>query len=263
MKMHISTSFVQDQRHVSKSERFVPVQPSQISDVLADHGLMLGHLKSGHARLAERADHQTTIARYVANESADIVRAIGAGSTLDLLVKAPHLTGCVEFRLGFFRGSCANQWNCGTLLARVKVRHTGDCLNEINRAIPALIAQREQMIGAIAQMQGRQINASELAQLAGKVADIRLDGADGARNVRVSDLVRPRRLEDRGTDLFSAVNVLQENALRYGIRYETLAQDSRGRETVRHMVTRKVIETTGRAVEMTGDIWEAASALLK
>lgn len=263
MNLAITTSFVQNQRHVSKSERFVPVQPSQISDVLLGHGLRLNHLKTGKARLNERADHQTTIARYVADDSQDIVKAIGQGSTLDLLVKAPHLTGCVEFRLGFFRGSCANQWNAGKLMARVKVRHTGDCLDEIDRAIPALIAQRDEMIGTIRQMQERQVNAFELAELAKTVAGIRLDGVEDLNRVLMTDLIQPRRADDRQTDLFSVANVLQENALRYGIRYEVNSHDKRGRETVRHMHSRPVVETTGRAVDMTGSIWEAAAALLK
>jgi len=263
MNLAITTSFVQDQRHVSKSERFVPVQPSQISDVLANHGLRLNHLKTGKARINERAHHQTTIARYVADDSQDIVKAIGQGSTLDLLVKAPHLTGCVEFRLGFFRGSCANQWNAGKLMARVKVRHTGDCLDEIDRAIPALIEQRAEMIDMIRRMQEHQVSAPELAGLARNVANIRLEGVENINQVRLTDLVQPRRLEDRQTDLFSVANVLQENALRYGIRYGINSHDKRGRETVRRMHTRPVIETTGRAVDMTGSIWEAAAELLK
>jgi len=260
--MQISTSFVQDSRHVSKSERFVPVQPSQISEVLADHGLHLSHLLSARARKSENAHHQTTIARYSAAESSDMVRAIGLGSTLDLLVKAPHLTGCVELRLGFFRGSCANQWNAGSLIGRVKIRHTGDCLEVLNRALPALVAQRSALIGQIETMGARQLTAPELASLAQSVADIRLDGIENISRVRTADLMRVHRAEDRRNDLFSAVNVLQENAIRYGLRYETRTQGENGREDVRHMTTRRVIDTTASAVEMTGSIWEAAAALL-
>ena len=261
MTPQITTSFVQDQRHASKSERFVPVQPAQISEVLADHGLVLSHLLTGRARKSERAHHQTTIARYSATDSTDIVRAIGQGSSLDLLVKAPHLTGCVELRLGFFRGYCANQWNAGTLIGRVKVRHTGDCLETLNRAIPALVGQRCALVDQIGAMSERQLTAPELASLAESVASIRLAGVESVTAVHTNGLLRPRRAQDARSDLFSAVNVLQENAFRYGVEYEA-RHTVEGRETVRNMTTRRVIDTTASAVEMTGSIWEAAAKLL-
>lgn len=253
----LTTSYVQDQRHVSKSARFVPVQPSQIGLVLADHGFQLGHLKTSVARSAERADHQTTIARYVANDSADLIKVLGAGSSLDLLVRAPHLTGSIELRLGFFRGTCANQWNAGTLLARVKVPHFGGCLEQLNRAIPELVAQRSQLADSIGQMSDRQLSPRELAGLAQSVADLRMAGIENVQRVHVRDLLVPRRAADSRNDLFTAANVLQENLLRHGMRYEQGAGDE-----VRNMTTRRVVETTGAAVELTGNIWEAAAQLL-
>lgn len=261
----VSTSFVQDSRHVSKSPRFVPVQPSQISMVLADHGLFLNHLKTGHARHEDRAHHQTTIARYVAHDSADMVRAIGAGSSLDLLVKAPHLNGAVEFRLGFFRGTCANQWNAGKLFASVRVSHFAGCLDTIDRLIPALIGRRDELIAQIGQMQARTLNAHELAQLASGVATIRLAGAQNVENisrVHTGDLLQVRRADDRRNDLFSVANVLQENALRFSMRYDLRSQNNEGRPITRRMSTRPVMDTTASAVEMTGSIWEQAAALL-
>jgi hypothetical protein len=249
----ITTSYIQDQAHVSKSARFVPVQPSQIGLVLADHGFGLGHLKTGHARTPERAHHQTTIARYVARDSSDLARVIGDGSTLDILVRAPHLTGAIELRLGFFRGTCANQWNAGKLLARVKVSHVAGCLEALNQAIPALVGQRDALADQITRMGNRQVTPQELATLANQVADVRLAGVEQVTSRRVTDLLRPRRGTDHGSDLFTVANVLQENALRFGMRYETAE---------RNMTTRRVVETSATALEMTGSIWEQAAALL-
>ncbi len=253
----LSTSFVQDQRHASKSARFVPVQPAQIGLVLADHGFDLGHLKTARARKPERADHQTTIARYTARDSSDLARVLGDGSKLDLLVRAPHLTGSIELRLGFFRMTCANQWNAGSLIASVRVSHMGGCLEALNRAIPELVAQRTELADSIVRMGDRVLTAGELAELAQCVADIRMAGIQHVERAHVGDLLTPRRADDRKSDLFSVANVLQENALRYGLRYETRAD-----EAVRHFTTRKVVETSATALEMTGSIWEAASALL-
>ena len=256
----VPASFVQSARHVSKSARFVPVQPSGIAEVLAGHGFRLGHLKASHARLPERADYQTTIARYVAEDSTEIRRVIGDGSTLDILVRAPHLTGAIEFRLGFFRGACANQWNAGRLVSSVKISHVGNCLEEINRALPQLIGQQAELTSAIVRMSDRQLTAIELAELARSVAELRLAGADrdSITRAHAADLLIPRRHADRGSDLFSAVNVIQENALRYGLRYEAHGPEN----STRRATTRKIVETSGAAMDLTGNIWAAASALL-
>jgi hypothetical protein len=262
MQMQVSTSFVQDQRHVSKSARFVPVQPSQIATVLADHGLFLNHLLTSKARNPDRAHHQQSIARYVARDSADIVQALGRESTLDLLVKAPHLTGAIELRLGFFRGACANQWNSGRLIGSVKIAHTGNCLEMLNQAIPALVGRRNELIGQIGAMSDRMLEAGEIAGLAQAVAEIRLGATDPgfSRDIHVEDLLRLRRREDAPPNLFTVANVLQENALRFGMRYDLRANEG---GQVRHMNTRPIIETTGAAVAMTGSVWEAAAALLR
>jgi hypothetical protein len=41
------------------------------------------------------------------------------------------------------------------------------------------------------------------------------------------------------------------------MRYETAAD-----EAVRNMTTRRIVETTAAAIDLTGDIWGAAAALL-
>lgn len=250
--MHISTSFVQDSRHASKSPKFVPVQPSGIAAVLADHGFDLANLKSGRARHADKADHQTTIAYYSARDSSDLAAIMGHGSRLDILVRAPHLTGAIEFRLGFFRIACANQWNSGSVLAHVRIAHMGDCLEQLNRAIPSLVNQRGQLVETIRAMSGRRLQAPELAQLTRRVADLRLAGSE-ARDVQVADLLTLRRDADTRADLFSVANVLQENALRFGLRYVS-PED-------RNLRTRN-IDGTARGVELTGSIWEEATRLL-
>lgn len=258
--MKVSTSFVQDQKHLTKSNRFVVVQPSMVAEVLQDHGFGLVHLKTGQGRKADRLDFQTTIARYRSNDAF----MTESGLNMDLMFKIPHLTGKLEGRLGFFRGTCANQWNMGELFEVVKFAHTGDVLNELNRAIPTLVAQRQDLIETIKMMQARNVTAQEIADLAQITATARMEGVENARNAQVQDLIMPRRHEDRSTDMFSVVNVLQENAIRFGLRYQAHQENEQGVTiNVRNMVTRKINENSVRAIELNASIWDAASDLLK
>ena len=158
----VSKSFVQDQTHMSKSLTVMShIQPSQVAEVLKDHGFDLVGLKSGRGRVADRLDHQTTIARYRSNTDLLI-----DGLSMDIMFKIPHLTGKLEGRLGFFRGVCANQWNAGKLFETIKFAHLGDVQNELNAAIPRLVAQRAELIDTIRLMQARTVTGLELATLA-------------------------------------------------------------------------------------------------
>jgi hypothetical protein len=257
--MKITTSFVQDQKHMTKSERFVVVQPSAVAEVLKDHGFDLVGLKSGHGRKADRLDHQTTIARYRSNDNF----MTDSNLSMDIMFKIPHLTGKLEGRLGFFRGYCANQWNMGQLFETVKFAHTGNVLTELDAAIPRLVAQRQELIETIKMMQARNVTPKEIAQLAQVTAAKRLEGIENPLSVQAQDLIMPRRLEDRNIDLFSVANVLQENATRFGMRYQTQSVTNENQVITRNMITRRINENSEKAIELNASIWDAASELLK
>ncbi len=253
----VSKSFIQDQTHMSKSDRYVHIQPSQVAEVLKDHGFDLVGLKSGRGRVADRLDHQTTIARYRSNTDLLI-----DGLSMDIMFKIPHLTGKLEGRLGFFRGVCANQWNAGKLFEVIKFAHLGDVQNELNAAIPRLVAQRAELIDTIRLMQARTVTGLELATLAKATSESRLVGIEGAVNVQTQDLLVPRRIEDRQSDLFTVTNVLQENAMRFGLRYQTDSLNKFNVRQVRNMVSRKIQENSERAIDLNASIWDEASKLL-
>ena len=215
-------------------------------------------LKTGRAKDASRADHQTTIARYRSNSQFEI-----NGLSLDIMFKVPHLYGALEARLGFFRGTCANQWNMGQLFECFKVRHTGDALFQIDTLLPRLVAQQASLIETIKLMQSRNVTPEELSQLATDVAAARIAGIDNVTQIKTADLLKPRRADDTAADLFTVANVLQENATRFGIRYTTQSQDENGVTNLRHYTSRRINEASVKAIELNASIWDIATNLVK
>lgn len=254
---YISNSFVQDQKHVSKSARFQTIKPAMIAEVLDGHGFDLVHLKTGRAKSEDRASFQTTIARY---RSRDGFAIDGLG--FDLIFKVPHLYGSLVGVLGLFRGTCSNQLNVGTHFETVKVKHLGNPMTDLDTLIPQLVAQREQLVDTVKSMQARDVSPKELVQLAKQVATIRMDGIGDVSNVHTSDLLKVRRSGDAKNDLFSVLNVIQENAIRHGISYQTTGIDERGLTIVRNNTTRRIKEESATAIELNASIWDAATKLL-
>lgn len=255
----VSTSFVQDQKHGTKSDRFQAIQPAKIAEVLDAHGFDLVHLKTGKAKSPDRADFQTTVARY---RSRDGFAIDGLG--FDIIFKVPHLYGALQGVLGLFRGTCANQLNVGTHFENIKVKHVGNPYEDLNSLIPRLVAQRESLIETVQLMQARDVTPNELIQLANDVARIRLsDVSSNVVNIQTADLLKVRRQDDAKNDLFSCLNVIQENVLRYGVRYQVQTQDENGVVNLRNQTARKVREESVRAIDLNASIWDAATKLLK
>jgi len=253
-----NNSFIQDQKHLTKSERFQVIQPSLIQATLDKHGFDLVHLKSGYAKNPDRVDFQTTVARYRSRDAFEI-----DGLSFDLIFKVPHLYGRLVGVLGLFRGVCANQMNVGQWFECVKVSHTGDPIAVLNEMIPQLVAQRQKLIDQVNAMKSRDVTPNELVQLANEVANIRLDGITDIVKIEASDLIKVRRQEDVNGDLFTVLNVLQENVMRHGIRYQTAKPDQFGVMQYRNMNARKISDKSVKAIEINASIWDVATKLLQ
>lgn len=252
-----STSFLQDQPHVTKSERFIAIQPAQIEAVLNGHGFDLVHLKTGRAKHADKQDFQTTVARYRSRELFDI-----NGSSFDLIFKVPHLYGRLVGILGLFRGVCANQMNVGQHFETIKVAHTGDPVSELNSLIPRLVAQQQSLIDTVKMMQARTVSPIELAQFATNVAQLRLAQTENVSKIYAAPLLKVRRIEDNTSDLWTVLNVVQENLIRGGVGYQTETADAQGLITIRNGTARRVSEQSVRAIDLNASIWDEATKLL-
>lgn len=259
--LKLSTSFLQDTKHVSKSDKYVQVQSSSVAELFLDHGFELTSVKTGKARKMENKDHQTTITRLMRND-ADLVALGGQGSTLDILFKNPQLGGSLEFRLGWFRGFCANQWNSGHVFQNIKIRHAGDTLNEIERLVPELVAKRDEMIETIRLMNARTVNQTETLQILQHCANLRLADTNNVSSIDIGSF-KPRRSEDVAPTLLNVLNVADETIQRYGIQYTTKTTNEQGQVIERNFTTRRMQPNSVSSFEIVGSIWDFGVEYLK
>jgi Domain of unknown function (DUF932) len=263
--LEITDSFIQDQRHVTKSERFVAIQPLHIAEVLKDSGFSLVALKSGKAKSSDRASHQTTIARY----RSDVELKIN-GLHMDLVFKVPHLYGALEAFLGTFRQVCSNGLVVGTkFFEGPRIRHSTSGLSQLNKLIPAMIAKHNELVEFIQVMQSKDVNPQAVAEFVRAAAKLRLKDVKNVSEVNFNDLMRVRRDADTGSDAFTVFNVVQENLMRYGMRYaiQTVNPETQAFET-RNMTTRPLLTTRAgqgesiRSVDVNASLWDLASGIL-
>lgn len=257
------TSFTQDEAHQTKSSKFVTLTPAETAAIMADHGFDQVSLNMGRAKLADRAAHQNVTARYRSRNALKI-----NGLWMDIVAMQKHLYGADQFFVGTWRQICSNGLTVGQKFATGRLVHLGSAESQLNALLPRLIAQHDQLVSHIETMMARNVTPNEVAQLTKQVADLRLDGIKNIVSVQYSDLAKVRRTEDTGTDLFTVMNVLQENAMRYGIRYQTESTDQFGIKLVRNVLARPVTKSrrgdveSVRSVEMNASIWDRAMDIL-
>ena len=251
---HVSGSYLQTEKHAVVSERFQVIQPAAIGAALALKGFELVSSMTGKAKHEDKRDFQTTTTRY---RSKDLFQI--EGLNLDIIHRSKHLgRGQDEIRIGFFRGACANQWAMGQLFNILKFRHTGDALDNVSQGLDGLIMQRDQLVKSIELMQNTPVSVPMALELAKRFAALRLEGMDNVLEVDFKRLLKVRRSDDQKTDLFTVSNVVQENITRIGLGYTVKSIDAVGRTSVRSMTTRAIPDNSGRLVDLTGTMFDAA-----
>ncbi len=252
----MSTSYVQSNRHAQVSENFHPIQASAVGDAIKQRGFDLVGLKTGKGRLVANQDFQRTVSRFRALEAIPGLN----GLSLDILYQSKHMgRGADEFRLGFFRDACANQWNMGVLFASIKIKHNDGATLAIEQALESIMAQRAKLVDSIKHMQATTLSADDIDQLAKQYADIRLAGrGDDIVSVDYRVLGTVNRAEDAKTDLFTVANVLQENAIRNTLTYRVNDVDTNGAKVVNIKKTRPMRENSTALVDINGKFFDAA-----
>jgi Domain of unknown function (DUF932) len=269
MQPTITGSFVQDQAHLTKSAKFVAIQPSQIAEALQPSGFELVSLKSGKAKNEDRQNHQTTIARYRSNHELTI-----GGAHMDLVFKVPHLYGSLQAFVGTYRVICSNGLVTGTKFFEAqRIRHQGDALAQLETLIPTLVSKHDQLVDTIQEMSARNVTPVQVAEFVREVAHMRLGvesslAESSIKAIQYSDLMRVWRSADAGQDAFSVLNVVQENVMRFGLRYQTQTIDDQGGMQVRNVTARPVTRNgqgdteSVRSVDLNASIWDSAAKIL-
>jgi hypothetical protein len=162
-------------------------------------------------------------------------------------------TSAYQLRVGIFRVVCTN----GLIVSRgafpsFRVPHRGDVVDdvitgalEIAERFPGLAAQVERM-------ERRELFADERFRFAERALALRFPDP-AQRGMEPCQLLKCRRLEDSGDDLWSTLNKVQENLLRGGL--------SRRSASGRLVRTRR-ITSIREDVRINSQLWDLATEVL-
>ena len=156
---------------------------------------------------------------------------------------------------GIFRFVCANGLVISdSVFEAYKIKHLGDKDNDVANAVANITSIKPKLMKKIEKLESITLNQSEKESFAKSSIPLRFEEH---LEINHNDLLIPHRFEDSKNDLYTVLNVIQENLLRGNI-------SGINKETKRKF-TSKEITSISKDTDVNKGLWEIAEkiALIK
>ncbi|SOC81758.1 protein of unknown function [Ensifer adhaerens] len=225
--------------HESRSERFQPIPTIEILRGLTKEGFVPVGAKQSMSRIEGKSDFTKHLIRL---RRIDDGKVYNVGDTVcEILLKnANDGTSAYELMAGLFRIRCLNSLVAETgKIEEIKVRHSGDVQAKVIEGTYTVLKGAEHALSAPQDWSSLRLNQEEQHILARSAHVLRFGDGDGETKtpIKPEQLLSARRSGDLGSDLWTTWNVVQENAIKGGIRAVTRDEFGRPRRVKSRAVT--------------------------
>ncbi|AOK20995.1 hypothetical protein WL51_23255 [Burkholderia ubonensis] len=245
----VAPSIFADGKHESRSERYTYIPTIDVLRGLRNEGFqpfMICQTRVRDARKREFTKHMLRLrhADQITGEEADEI----------VLLNSHDGTSSYQMLAGTFRFVCQNGMVAGENIADIRVPHKGNVVqNVINGAFDVLdgfTLIREQKDG----MRAVSLERDEQHAFARSALALRYDStdADVPAPISESQLLAPRRFEDRRDDLWTVFNRVQENLTKGGLH---------GRSRSGRAMSTRPITGIDHNVKLNRALWMLADAM--
>lgn len=232
--------------HESRSARFVPIPTINVLDGLRREGFEPFFAQQARTRIEGKQEFTKHMIRM---RHRSLARADGEAFEI-ILVNANDGSAAYQMIPGFFRFVCANGLMTGETFNEIKVRHSGNAVDDVIQGAytvldeaPRVIEQAEVAKCITLSAQEQRLFAESAHVLRFPQAHIPAGDEDDAAvepvrraPIEPDTLLRARRFDDRGADLWSTFNRVQENTIKGGQPGHTVGANGRHRRATTRAV---------------------------
>jgi hypothetical protein len=192
------------------SEKYAHISTNQIIQDMEKLGWGVVDAKQVRARKGEGYQKHLVVFR---NNSIVIEGTDGDSAYPQVLLTNSHDgKNAFTFTAGLFRMVCENGLViCSKEFENLKIRHYGYNFEELTNVINSMVEKLPLTVESMNRFKRKQLVKEQIEEFAKKAAAIRF-GAEQLQNIQIDydKLIEPTRPEDRGNDLWSVFNVVQE-----------------------------------------------------
>lgn len=250
--------------HESRSDRFVPIPTIDIVEGLRREGFQPFYAQQARTRDASRRDYTRHVIR-MRHES--LARTDGEAFEI-ILSNANDGTAAYQMLPGFFRFVCMNGLFVGDAFEAVKVRHTGNAMQDVIEGAYTVLSDAPRLTDAVDRFKAIALEPVESRAFARLAHMARFPNAweadetgrpqlvEGVAPVAPEALLRPRRYADNGADLWTTFNRVQENAVKGGQRGTIQGSNGRARRA-----SVRAVKGIAQATDLNRTLWNLADEL--
>jgi hypothetical protein len=234
--------------HESRGDRYAFIPTIDVLDGLRREGFQPFEVRQTKCRDAGKREHTKHLVRL---RHPDAFSSQGEVPEI-VLLNSHDGTSSYQLLAGFFRFVCSNGLIAGDVCNDVRVRHSGNVVNDVIEGSYTVldnikeIGERIEAYKAITLAPQEQVAFAEAATL------LRWD--EDKVPVTASSLIVPRRYEDRDPTLWNVFNRAQENLLNGGLR---------GRTTTGKRTRTRAVGGVTENVKLNKALWTLADSLAK
>jgi len=212
------------------SQKYSHISTKQIIDDMEELGWGVVDAKQVRARKGEGFQKHLVVFRnndlFIEGEDGDNV------FPQILLTNSHDGKNAFTFTAGLFRMICENGLVISTQeFENMKIRHYGYDFNELQTVISTMVEALPLAVESMNKFKQTQLAQEQILEFARKAVQVRF-GEEQAQNIAIdyNALTTATRPEDRGTDLWSVFNVIQEKITQGMFKYQSGAKVRKARK---------------------------------
>lgn len=197
---------------MSDKYKFIPT--IDVVERLLDEGFVLSKVAENRVRLASKEGYARHMLRF---RHGDLAPQVGDLIPEIVLTNSHDGTSAFQMSAGLYRLVCANGMTAGGDQYRIRQRHAGD-VHDVIDGVFKVVEELPQVMDEAMSWNGIELNAGEQIAYARAALPLRWDVDEhGNAPVNPSHLLRTRRWGDKGDDLFTTFNKVQEAVIKGGV----------------------------------------------
>lgn len=256
MLRKVAPSIFAEEAHESRSARYTYIPTIDILNGLRREGFQPVHAMQSRARDASKREHTKHLIRL--RHESTVARAVGDEFGEIVLINSHDGTSSYQMTAGMFRLACLNGLVVGSSIVEdIKVPHKGNIQHDVIEGAFRVLQQLPAVAGSVDAMKSVQLVQPLQVAYARAAIALRYEPQDGEpAPISAEQVLRPRRREDTGADVWTVFNRVQENMIRGGLRVQT--RNASGRR----MTTREV-QGIDQSQALNRGLWTLAEELRK
>ena len=209
----VAPSIFADAPHESRSQRYAYIPTATVLTELRKEGFQPFMVTQTRTRHEDRCDYTKHMIRL---RHASQINARGEANEI-ILLNSHDGTSSYQMLAGMFRFVCSNGLVCGDTVADVRVPHKGDVAGQVIEGAYQVLHGFDRALESRESMQAITLDEGEVEVFARAALSLKYDDPDKPAPITESQILMPRRFDDRRPDLWSVFNRTQENLTKGGL----------------------------------------------